>query len=143
MTAPLRTRFPTVSRRWRRAFFVEVPICVGTAAYWLLAPGDYLSRAYGVAATDPGHVGALRQLAFVLASLLGWTYGRWLTSGVVELRPFRYLQEGLALGDVLIVGGALFALVRGEMSPALAAGQMAPASFWLAVRASFLWQTRG
>lgn len=143
VTAPAHLRFPTVSLRWRRAFFVEVPICVGTAAYWLLAPGDYVARAYGVAAADVAHAGALRQLAFVLATLLGWTYGRWLLSGLVELRPFRYLQEGLALGDALIIAGAASAAARGEMAPGLAAGQMAPAALWLAVRAAFLWRTRG
>lgn len=133
---------PTLSRGWTRAFLVEVPICLGTAAYWLLAPGHYVAQAYGAPAADLAHTGLLRQLAFVLASLLGWTYGRWLLSGAVELRPFRYLQEGLALGDVFIIAGAAFAASRGEMAPALAAGQMAPAAFWLAVRVVFLWRPR-
>jgi hypothetical protein len=126
-----------VSDRWRRAFLVEVPICLVTAGYWLFAPAQYLSQAYAVEA-DLAHAAVLRQLGFVLLSILVWFYGRWLLSGRVELRPFRYLQEGLALGDVFIIGAAVHALAVGQLGADMALAQIIPAGLWLAVRVVFL-----
>src|SRR5262249_15262092 len=100
-------RMPQVDRFWRRLFLVEIPICVATSAYWALAPADFVTRTFGVAAVDGAHLALVRQLAGVVFSLLAWTYGRWLLSGSVELRPFRFLQEGLALGDVFLVVAAI------------------------------------
>jgi hypothetical protein len=133
---------PTIDRFWRRFFLVEIPICFATGAYWLVAPGHYVQQTYGVAAPDAAHEGLTRQLAFVLLTVLVWTYGRWLASGRVELRPFRLLQEGLALGDVLIIAGAAHAASTSAMSPAMALAQSAPAAFWLAVRVVFLVRTQ-
>lgn len=129
-----------VSTRWRRVFLVEIPICLATAGYWLLAPAHYLSQAYAIEA-DPTHAAVLRQLAFVLLSMLVWFYGRWLLSGRVELRPFRYLQEGLALGDLFIIGAAVHALVVGQLGASMALAQIIPAGLWLAVRVIFLTMT--
>jgi hypothetical protein len=106
--------------------------------FWLLAPEQYLSQAYGVTVGDRAHIGLLRQLAFMLLTILGWFYGRWLLSEAVELRPFRYLQEGLALGDVLIIGGAIYAATVGQLEAAAAVAQIIPAALWLAVRVVFL-----
>ncbi len=127
-----------VEHRWRWLFLIEVPICLATAGFWLLAPNQYVSSAYGVDAGDLAHIGLLRQLAFVLVSMLGWFYGRWLLSGSVELRPFRFLQEGLALGDMFIIAGAIYATTTGELDASMAVAQMVPAGIWLAVRVVFL-----
>lgn len=127
-----------IEHGWRWLFLIEVPICLATAGFWLLAPEQYVAQAYGVEAGDVAHVGLLRQLAFVLLSILVWFYGRWLLSGTVEVRPFRYLQEGLALGDVFIIGGAIFAAASGELDVAMAVAQIIPAGVWLAVRVVFL-----
>lgn len=132
---------PLVSVGWRRTFAVEVPICLATAAFWLFAPGDFTALAFGVPGS-PGVNLLVWQLAGVLVSILGWTYGRWLFSGQVELRPFRFLQEGLLLGDVFLVAEGFVALGLPGASPASAAAQIFLATFWGAVRVVFLWRTR-
>src|SRR5262245_49444642 len=124
--------------RWRWLFLVEVPICFGTAAYWLMAPEHFLQMTFSARSADAVHAALVVQLAGVLFSILVWTYGRWLLSGRVELRPFRMFQEGLALGDVFLVAEAIGFERR---TPALN-GQIAMASFWLVVRLFFLWSTR-
>lgn len=128
---------PLVPDRWRWLFAVEVPICFATAAWWVLAPGDFLALSFGVA-PSPGAVLLVRQLAGVLFSLLVWTYGRWLFSGRVELRPFRFLQEGLLFGDVFLVLEGLVAFGLPGASPAAALGQIGMAALWGIVRIVFL-----
>jgi hypothetical protein len=61
-----------------------------------------------------------------------------LLGGAIELRPFRYFQEGLALGDVLIIAGAVHAAAVGQLEGAAAVAQIIPAALWLAVRVVFL-----
>lgn len=128
----------SISRTWRWIFFIEVPLCVAVGGFWLLAPEQYLSQAYGVEVGDRAHVGLLRQLAFTVLTILGWFYGRWLLGGPIELRPFRYFQEGLALGDVLIIANAVHAAAVGQLEGKAAVAQIIPAALWLAVRVVFL-----
>ena len=71
-----------------------------------------------------------------------WTYGRWIFSGRVELRPFRYLQEGLLLGDVFLVVEGLVALGLPGAWTAAALGQIGMAALWGGVRIVFLARNR-
>jgi hypothetical protein len=129
-----------VSPAWRALFLVEVPLTLATCVYWVVAGGSHLTAMYG-AASAPA-LALLTQLTGVVFSLVVWFYGRWLLSSrPVELRPFRYLQEGFALGDVFLVLAALDALRRGLGGPAVWIAQAAMAGLWLAVRVVFLVRT--
>lgn len=130
-----------LGRAWRNTFLLEVPICLGTAAYWLFGGAQFIQQTWGIAA-DAAHLGLLRMQAGVIVSLLVWFYGRWLLAGVRDLRGFRLFQEGLAVGDVFIVAGAAYAASRGEISAAMAWAQIVPAVIWLVVRVVFLWRVR-
>ena len=129
------------STRWRILFFIEIPICLGTAVYWLLTPGHFVGTTWGIDA-DAAHVGLSRQLAFVLLSILVWFYARMLLDPRTSLRTFRLFQEGLLLGDVLIILGAVVGASRGEMRSVMALAQAVPAALWGIVRVVFLVRTR-
>lgn len=130
-----------LSRAWRGLFLIEIPICFGTAAYWIVGGGHYVRETWALSA-DAGHLGLLRMQAGMLLSILVWFYGRWLTAGVRDLAAFRLFQEGLALGDVLIVLGVVFAVTRAEISLKMGLAQAVPAMLWLSVRVVFLLRTR-
>lgn len=127
-----------VGRGWRRVFLLEVPICLASALYWLACPDQALATIHGIAHADPVHVSLLAQLAFVVLAVFVWFYGRWLGSGRVQLRPFRYLQEGLILSDGLLIWAAIASLDAGAMQAGPAAGQITMAGAWLAIRVAFL-----
>jgi hypothetical protein len=131
----------TLSRGFRALFLIEIPICLGTAGYWLFGGEHYVRTTWALSA-DAGHHGLLRLQAGMLVSLLVWFYGRWLLAGVRELGVFRWFQEGLALGDVFLIAGAAYAGVRGEMSTAMSLAQAIPALIWFFVRVVFLVHTR-
>ena len=129
----------TVSRAWRRIFAVELPLTLGACAYWAFAPGDHLQAAFGAGAASGPARALLAQLTAVVFSLVVWFYGRWLLSaGPIALRPFRYLQEGFAIGDVALVLLALQQLLKGAGTPAVWIAQAVMAALWLVVRIVFL-----
>jgi hypothetical protein len=68
-----------------------------------------------------------------------WLLGR----GDIQLRPFRYLQEGFAIGDVVLIAAAVYCLRSRTGTPALWMTQAAMAGLWLAARVVFLARERG
>ncbi len=56
----------------------------------------------------------------------------------IALRPFRYLQEGFALGDVGLIVMAVQQLLQGVGTPAVWIAQAVMAALWLTVRIVFL-----
>jgi hypothetical protein len=77
----------------------------------------------------------------VVASVFVWFYGRWLLSPRVELAPFRWLQEGMALGDVALIALAVKLAEAPGASRGAAAAQALMAGGWLVVRTVFLLRT--
>jgi hypothetical protein len=130
-----------VGTAWRRVFLLEVPICLATALFWLVCPDSALTSVHVLAHVDPVHVSLLAQIAIVVLAIFVWFYGRWLSSGRVELRPFRYLQEGMVLSDALLSWVAIAGLASGTMQTAPALAQITMASLWLIVRVAFLIRT--
>lgn len=127
---------------WRWVFVVEVPLTLATGVYWLALTEQFVETMFGAGAACDASIALVVQLACVVLSLVVWFYGRWLLSGRVELRPFRYLQEGFALGDVALVALALGALRDGTGEAAAWSAQAGMAGLWLAVRIVFLARTR-
>ncbi|HEY0714211.1 MAG TPA: hypothetical protein VGF45_16130 [Polyangia bacterium] len=129
----------TVSRTWRRIFCFEIPLTFGACAYWAFAARAHLESAFGVGSASGPALALLAQLTAVVFTLVVWFYGRWLFSaGPIALRPFRYLQEGFALGDVALIVLALQSLRAGTGDSALWIAQAAMAALWLVVRMVFL-----
>lgn len=120
-----------------------MPICSITALYWIVTPGAALEALYGVEAPDAVHASLLAQLAFVVLAVFVWFYGRWLLSGRVALRPFRYLQEGMGMSDAMLIWAAFDGVARGAIQPAAGAAQAIMAAIWLGVRVVFLATTAG
>ena len=127
-----------VSRGWRRLFLVEVPLTLATCVYWLFFAEQFVETMFGAGAASPAALALVAQMTGVVLSLVVWFYGRWLSSGRVEVRAFRYLQEGFAAGDVVLIALAIDALRRGVGEPAAWAAQAAMAGSWLAIRVVFL-----
>ena len=129
----------TLPRTWRRIFAIEIPLTLGACAYWAFSPGAHLGAAFGAGVAGPAAHSLLTQLTAVVFSLVVWFYGRWLfTSGAIALRPFRYLQEGFALGDVGLIVMAVQQLLQGVGTPAVWIAQAVMAALWLMVRIVFL-----
>jgi hypothetical protein len=129
----------TVSRNWRRIFCFEIPLTLGACAYWAFAASSHLDAAFGAGSATGPALALLSQLTAVVFTLVVWFYGRWLfAAGPIALRPFRYLQEGFALGDVALILMALQSLRERTGEPAVWIAQAAMAALWLAVRVVFL-----
>lgn len=131
-----------LSPRWRALFRVEVPICAGTVVYWLLAPEHYLGQLFGDLPVDSGHRYLVLQAASTVGTLLVWFYGRVLFAPEIELRTFRYLQEGMALGDAGILALSAWLALVARPDPTTLLAQVLLAAFWGAVRVVFLWSHR-
>jgi hypothetical protein len=128
-----------VPPRWRKVFIVELPLTLGACAYWALAGAAHLETTFGAGAATAAASSLLAQLTAVVFSLVVWFYGRWLLSrGDIPLRPFRYLQEGFAIGDVALIWVAADSLMKGLGSPAVWIAQATMAAVWLAIRVAFL-----
>jgi hypothetical protein len=126
-------------RRWRTVFAIELPLTAGACLYWTLAAPRHLEAMFGPGTASPAALTVLAQLTAVVFSLVVWFYGRWLLGrGEVQLRPFRYLQEGFAIGDVVLIAVAAHCLRTGAGTPALWIAQLGMAGLWLAVRVLFL-----
>jgi len=125
-------------RLWRGIFWVEVPITLGSVAYWLAAPDTFLEQLLGAGDHSAAH-GLLYMYAGVVASLVGWLYVRFLLQPDLHLPSFRLFQEALLLGDVWIVAHVLVTLPSAgpPLQTAIAASSMA--GFWGLVRAIYLY----
>lgn len=131
-----------LGRTWRRLFLLEVPICALSVLYWVLTPNAALRSIHGVTAPDPVHASLLAQLGFVVLAVFVWFYGRWLLSGRVALRPFRYFQEGASLSDALLICAACEGMAAGAILPLPGIAQATMAALWLGIRVVFLLATR-
>jgi hypothetical protein len=68
----------------------------------------------------------MTQLTAVVFSMVVWFSGRWLLGrGDIQLRPFRYLQDGFAIGDVVLIAIAAHCLATRTGTPALWMAQAA------------------
>ncbi|HEY0706703.1 MAG TPA: hypothetical protein VGG33_07900 [Polyangia bacterium] len=129
----------SVSRNWRRLFCLEIPLTFGACAYWAFAARTHLEAAFGAGTASGPALALLSQLTAVVFTLVVWFYGRWLFSpGSIALRPFRYLQEGFALGDVALILLALQSLRDRTGESAVWIAQAGMAALWLALRLVFL-----
>lgn len=131
-----------VGRSWRRVFLLEIPICAGSVLYWVGLPDVALRTIHGLDAPDPVHASLLAQLGFVVLAVFVWFYARWLLSGRVALRPFRYFQEGASLSDALLIWAAFDGLAREALMLLPGLAQATMATLWLGIRVVFLVSTR-
>ena len=93
-------------------------------------------------AFDTGHHYLVLQGASTVATLFVWFYGRVLFAPSIDLRTFRYLQEGMALGDAGILTLSAYAALAARPDPDTLIAQVAMASVWGAIRVWFLWTHR-
>lgn len=134
---------PAISPRWRNVFRLEIPICAGTVAYWILAPDHYVRRMFGGdVALDMGHRYLVLQAASTVLTLLVWFYGRVLFAASIDLRTFRYLQEGMALGDAGILALSAYLAIAARPDPGTLIAQVFMAALWGGIRVVFLWTHR-
>jgi hypothetical protein len=131
---PPRTVRAGLPGHWRIVFAVEIPICLGTCLLWLLAPAQYLGGFLGKRPHDVADYLLLQQSTAVVFSMFVYFYGRVLVSRRVDLRTFRYLQQAMALGDVIVLGATWAAHAD------LLFAQTAMAALWLGIRVLFLIQ---
>jgi hypothetical protein len=124
--------------RWRIVFAAELPICLATCLFWLFAPAEYLGGFLGKRPHDLADYLLLQQSTAVVFSMFVYFYGRVLLSRRVDLRTFRYLQEAMALGDVLVLAATWAAHAYLTPRPELLFAQTAMAALWLGVRGVFL-----
>jgi hypothetical protein len=122
---------------WWWLFLVELPLVAGTLVYWIVAPGDYLESTLGVAPSVQTTY-LLHLYAGTVGSLALYFYARVLLSRPIELRTFRYLQEGFLIGDVAIVGLGLANLGVEGLDPGKVWAQITLAAVWGAIRVVFL-----
>lgn len=131
-----------ISRRWRAVFRVEVPICAATVAYWILLPDHYARTLFGDVMPDAGHRYLVLQAASTVGTLLVWFYGRVLFAPSIDLRTFRYLQEGMALGDAGILALSAYVVRVAHPDPGALIAQVLMAALWGTIRVVFLWSHR-
>lgn len=123
---------------WRRLFQVELPLVLGTLAYWVLAPGSYLSGVLAVAAPESGVRYLLELYAGSVGSLVLYAYARLLFTQKVHLPSFRIFQEGLLVGDIAVVAVSVQMLAEAIVPSGPAAAQLVMALGWGLVRVVFL-----
>lgn len=131
----------TLPRGWWWTFIIELPLVAGTLVYWFAAPGAYLESTLGVT-PSPQTTYLLHLYGGTVGSLVFYFYARVLLFRPIELRTFRYLQEGLLLGDVAIVVLGLANLDAAGVVPSMAWTQIGVAGFWGLVRVVFLVRVR-
>lgn len=110
--------------------------------YWIVAPEHYVRKMFGDVHVDAGHRYLVFQAASTVATLLVWFYGRVLFAPAIDLRTFRYLQEGMAIGDLAILGLSAYLAIAGNPDPATLVAQVIMASLWGGLRIAFLWTHR-
>lgn len=131
-----------ISPRWLGIFRLEIPLCAVTVAYWLLAPDHYLERMFGSAGVDASERYLLWQAGSAVLSMFVWFYGRVLFSRTVHLRTFRFLQEGMTIGDLGVLALSAYLAVVGRPDTGMLVSQVVLAAFWGCLRVVFLLQHR-
>lgn len=125
-----------LSKFWRAVFTVEIFVCLGTVGFWAAAPQPFLRDLYDLESEGAYHL--LMQSANVVFCAYVYFYARILFSKPFDVRAFRWLQEAMAIGDVIIVATTPL-LVRDLHPPAsLVAAQAGMAALWLAIRLGYL-----
>ena len=126
---------------WFYLFSLELPLCLATCAYWVLRPADYARAITGV---DVGPAaGALLQPAAIVVFCAYFVfYARMLWQRPMVTPAFVWLQQAMALGDVLVLATSALLHHRFHPRPATLAAQVGMASFWLATRLVFLYNSR-
>lgn len=130
-----------ISRFWRTVFTVEIFVCLATVGFWAVAPQPFLRDLYGLESKGAYHL--LMQSANVIFCVYVYFYTRILTARPFDARAFRWLQEAMAIGDVIILATTPL-LVRDVNPPAaLVAAQAGMAGLWLSIRLAYLYASRG
>lgn len=129
-----------ISKLWQAIFTAEILVCLGTVGFWVVAPQPFLRDLYGLESRGAYHL--LMQSANVIFCVYVYFYARILTARPFDVRAFRWLQEAMAIGDVIIL--ATTPLLVRDLNPptALVAAQAGMAGLWLAVRLLYLVTTR-
>jgi len=135
-------RPPSMSARWRAIFRIEIPICAATVVYWIVAPEHYVRKMFGDIPFDTGHRYLVLHVASTVSTLLVWFYGRVLFAPSIDLRTFRYLQEGMAIGDLGIRALSAYLATTGHPDPGALIAQIVMATLWGGLRIVFLWTHR-
>lgn len=133
---------PTLSRTWNVVFWIEIGICFATCLFWLLAPNDFLQKVYNIQGTEAlrnGHF-LLLQGGLVVFCAYVYLYTRLMLARPFPMQSFVYLQEAMALGDVLILILSFMMWKTSKPDPALWSAQVGMASLWLVIRMVFLVQ---
>ena len=97
---------------------------------------------FGDVALDAGHRYLVLQAGSTVLTLLVWSYGRVLFAPSIDLRTFRYLQEGMALGDAGILALSAYAAIFARPDPGTLMAQVFMAALWGGIRVRFLWSHR-
>ena len=127
---------------WRRVFWVELPIVALTVLYWIVDPHGFLKQTFAIDPAPQGAVFLLWAYAAAVFTLVFYFYARMLYFPVVHVPTFRAYQEGLLLGDVLIVIIYAWAALSGTVNAATAWASVGMAMFWGTVRVVFLVRTK-
>lgn len=129
-----------MSKRWRAVFALEILICLATVLAWVFAPADLLRGLYGLEGAGPWHL--LLQSANVVFCAYVYLYARILFAKEFRPEVFRWLQEAMAIGDVVIL--ATSPLLYRDLQPPLAlfAPMVGMAALWLSIRVVYLLTTR-
>jgi hypothetical protein len=130
----------SLSRAWRVIFACEILICLGTVLFWVIGPAEFLRDLYGI--EGPGAYLLLQQSSNVVFCAYVYLYFRLLTAKPFDLRAFRWLQEAMAIGDVLILATSVSQALMLQPKIEMLAAQAGMAALWLTIRLLFLWQSR-
>lgn len=128
--------------KWRAIFWCEIALCAATCIAWIVAPDAFLTGVFGL---DPGDARA-RLLLAMTANVVGcayvYLYARLLLGRPFQHVAFRYLQQAMAIGDVVVLGTSAAEAVLLTPSATILALQIGMAALWLGTRLAWLWQTR-
>jgi hypothetical protein len=131
-----------IPRGWWCLFVVELPLIAGTIVYLLAAPRAFALGAFGIEQLDaPVHT-LLLSYASVVATAVGWFYGRLLLAPRIDLPTFRRYQEALLLGDLGVAAIWSWSLAVGAAHGAAPIAGLVMATFWGAIRVVFLFRVR-
>lgn len=127
---------------WRVIFWIEVVICAATVASWIVAPSAFLEGVFGLEGADLRHHLLLLTGADVVLCAYVYLYARLLLAKPFPEQAFRFLQEAMAIGDVvmLVLSGVELAYLEADVR--LVAAQAFMAALWLTIRVTWLVRSR-
>lgn len=122
---------------WTYIFWLEIPLVLVTALYWLFTPNHYWQKVIGVLTPGPGQRLVLRLYAGVTLTLVGGYYANLLYFVNVTDVSFVAFQVMLMLGDLFIILVTLI-YMHDQVSNWGLIGQVMMASLWAMLRFIFL-----